>query len=747
MWEALPPRRLGGMTPRLALAWLAILACSGAPQGATNRATDRPPRPPVGSILDAAVVAPARAVPTPPVAARRPHAVVSPHGTREDPYYWLRDDSRSNKDVLGYLAAENAYAAAMLAPAEVIEDAIVRETRLRIDETDATPPILDDGYWYYVRYAAGQQRPIYARRKNSAGALEEILLDANTLAAGHEFFAIGEYAVSRDGTLLAWTDDSVGRNRFTLHVKTIATGELLADTATGIAPSVVWANDNKSLFYVGKDATTLREDRVMRHVLGGAHSLVYQEKDGAYYVDLATTKSRRFILVELDATLHSETLTIDADRPASPPRVFIPRRADHLYEVEHLGGRFVMRTNDHANNFRIVEVPARHPERRASWKELVPHRADALVEGFALYERFLAIDVRIGGLARVQVYPTGRAAFFIDGSDPAFATSVVDTPDAGATRLRYTYDSLTAPTSTFEHEVASGTRTLLHQEPAPGYAQDRYTSEYVHATAPDGTQVPISLVYRNDTNKDTRREGTAPLLVTGYGAYGASLEPTFERTRVSLLDRGWVVALAHVRGGEELGEAWYAAGRQLAKQNTFTDFIAATEFLVTNKYAARASVFAEGASAGGLLVGAIANMRPDLYRGLVAWVPFVDAVTTMLDPSIPLVTNEYDEWGDPQADKAAYDYILAYSPYDNVRAQPYPAMYVRTGLYDSQVQYYEPAKWVAKLRATKTDDHLLVLETDMSAGHAGKSGRFDALREQARAYAFMLLVHGGGADR
>jgi oligopeptidase B len=722
------------MTRRFALAWLAVIACSSAPRHAG------PPAP--ATVIDAGVAHPEPV--TPPIAARHPHAVVSPFGTRDDPYYWLRDDTRSNKAVLGYLAAENAYAAAMLAPAAELEDTIVRETRGRIDETDAQPPILDDGYWYYERYAAGQQRPIYARRKGTMTATEEVLLDANALAAGRELFVIGDTAVSRDGTLLAWTDDSVGRNQFTLHVKKIASGELLTDTASGIAPNIVWANDNKTLFYVGKDATTLREDRVMRHALGGTHTLVYQEKDGAYYVDISRTKSRRFVLIELDATLQSETLTLDADKPASAPRVLIPRSADHRYEVEHLGGRFVIRTNDRADNFRIVELPAAHPERRSAWKELVPHRADALIEGFAVYDQFLALDVRLGGLARVQLFPKGHASTFVESTEPTFAMSLVDTSDAAATRLRYTVDSLTAPTQTFELEVATGARTLLHQEPAPSYRPDRYTSEYLHATAADGTKVPISVVYRSDT----RRDGTAPLLITGYGAYGESSEPALERTRVSLLDRGWVIAIAHVRGGAELGDAWYEAGRQLAKQNTFTDFIAATELLVASKYAARDRVFAEGASAGGLLVGAIANMRPDLYRGLIAWVPFVDAVTTMLDPSIPLVTNEYDEWGDPAADKATYDYLLAYSPYDNVRTQAYPAMYVRTGLHDSQVQYYEPAKWVAKLRSTKTDDHLLLLETDMSAGHAGKSGRFDAVREQARAYAFMLLVLGdGGASR
>lgn len=720
----------------LASVWVLALAC-----------TSKPPPPVITKLAtprgDAGIDAAARVVA--PVARRVPHSVVGPHGTREDPYFWLRDDTRSKPEVLDYLRAEDDYAAAMLAPARALEDAIVTETRGRIAEDEATAPELEDGYWYYARYSRGQQHPIYARRKGSMTAPEEILLDANTLASGKPYYDVGDYAVSPDTKLLAWTDDSVGRNQYTLHVKRLDTGDVLADTATGIAPSVVWANDNATLFYVGKDATTLREDRVMRHSLGGTHDVVYREADTAYYVDVDRTKSRAYVVITLDATMQSETRLVDASKPTSAPRVFIPRRDDVLYDIEHVDGRFIMRTNATGDNFAVVEVPAAAPGNEKRWKQILPHRDSALVEGFVAYDRFIAANVRIGGLRRVQLIDKQHPAskpHYIESREPAFAMTLVDTDDPRSSRVRYVHDTLIAPTTTYEVEVASGARTLVHQEPAPSYDAALYTTTYLHATAPDGVRIPISVAHR----KDTKLDGSAPLLLTGYGAYGEAIDPRFERTRVSLLDRGWVYAIAHVRGGYELGDAWYDAGRELRKMNTFTDFIAVTEHLVASRYAAKDRVFAEGGSAGGLLMAAIANMRPELYKALVAWVPFVDVVTTMLDPSIPLVTNEYDEWGDPR-DKAAHDYMLAYSPYDNIKAQAYPAIYARTGLHDSQVQYYEPAKWVAKLRATKTDDNLLLLETDWTAGHAGKSGRYDAIREQARAYAFTLHVLDGVAAR
>ncbi len=706
--------------------------------------TSKPPPPSIQRLAaaraDAGVEAPA-ARPTPPVAARIPHDVVGPFGTRSDPYYWLRDDTRSQKPVLDYLHAEDTYAAAMLAPAKAIEDKVVAETRGRIADDETTAPELEDGYWYYARYVAGQQHPVYVRRKGTMSAPEEILLDGNALAAGHPFYEIGSYAVSPDTKLLAWTDDIVGRNQFTLHIKRLDTGAQLTDTATAIGESVVWANDNTTVFYVGKDTTTLREDRVMRHAVGGTHEVVYREPDGAFYADVGRTKSRSYVLLSLEATDQSETRLVDANKPTSAPEVFIPRRDDVLYEIDHVGDRFIMRTNALGGNFALVEVPATGRTNAKRWKPLLPHRADALIEGFAAYETFVAAEVRVAGLRRVQLVDKKHSAkkpYYIESSEPAFTMNLIDTDDSRSTRVRYALDTLAAPSTTYEQDVATGTRTVVHQEPAPTYDPAQYTTAYLHAKASDGERVPISVVYR----KDTKLDGTAPLLITGYGAYAESVDPAYDATRVSLLDRGWVFAIAHVRGGDELGDAWYDAGREQNKMNTFTDFIAATEHLVTAKYAAKDRVFAEGGSAGGLLVAAIANLRPELYKGLVAWVPFVDIVTTMLDPTIPLVTNEYEEWGDPR-DKTAHDYMLAYSPYDNVTAQAYPALYVRTGLYDSQVQYYEPAKWVAKLRATKTDNHLLLFETDWTAGHAGKSGRYDAIREQARAYAFMLYVLDG----
>ena len=668
----------------------------------------------------------------PPVAERRPHDVGSPHGTRTDPYYWLRDDERKRADVIAYLDAENAYTEHVLAPVKGLEETLFAELRARVKEDDSSVPVFDRGYWYYVRYETGKQYPIYARKH---GDVEEILLDANVLAQGHAYYKVGNYAVSPDGTMIAWAEDTIGRNQFVLRVKRIATGELLPDTATNISGALAWAGDGQTLFYGGKDPVTLRADRVSRVVVGGGEPvLVHHETDGSFYVGCGETKSRRYVAITMRSTTQSEIRLIDAHAPASPPRVFIERSKDHIYGVDHLDGRFVVRTNDSAKNFRVVEVPWESAADRGTWKDLVPHRSDTLVESVALFERFLALSVRTGGLRKVQVMPAAAEPFFIDAQDPCYVMSVVDLPDAAAGRVRYVYESMTQPSTVFELDVATRERTLLKQQPVPTYDPSLYTSEYVHATASDGTRIPISVVYR----KGTPLDGTAPLLVYGYGSYGISMEPGFSGSRTSLLDRGWVYAVAHIRGGQEMGRAWYEDGKLQKKQNTFTDFIAATELLVEKRYGARDRVFAMGGSAGGLLVGAVANMRPELYRGIVSFVPFVDVVTSMLDETIPLTTNEYDEWGNPTADAAAYAYMLSYSPYDNVAAQRYPAIYCRTGLWDSQVQYWEPAKWIAKLRAMKLDDNPVLLDTNMTAGHGGASGRFDALREIARAYAFMI---------
>lgn len=719
------------MIRTLAIASTLLLACGGTPPPPST--TTSPALP--AATPAATVPAAPPSGPRPPVAERRPHEITSPNGSRNDPYYWLRDDTRKDPAVLAYLNAENAYAAAIMGPQKALEDTLFAEMRSRVKEDDASVPTFEDGYWYYTRFETGKQYPIYARRKGTMQAAEEVLLDGNQLATGHSFYKIGTYAVSRDGKLVAWAEDTVGRRQYALRIKNLATGAVLADTATNISPSIEWANDNKTLFYVGKDEATLREDRVFRHALGGKHELVFKEDDGSYYVYLAAAKSRRYILIHLDATTNSEWRLIDANKPAAAPRVFIARSKDHLYDLDHIGNRFVMRTNADAKNFRLVEVPANKPEDRKRWKDIVPHRADALLESFALYDGFTAVSVRTGGLRKIEVLPKRGKAYFIDAQDPTYAMTLDDTPDPKATAVRYTYNAMQTPSSVYELNVASKKRTLLKQQPVPGYDETKYTSEYLHATAKDGTAIPISVVYR----KDTPRDGTAPLFIYGYGSYGYSLEPYFDSNRVSLLDRGFVYAIAHVRGGEEMGRDWYEDGKLMKKMNTFTDFIAATEYLVAQKYGARDQVYAMGGSAGGLLMGAITNLRPDLYRGVLAIVPFVDVVTTMLDESIPLTTNEFDEWGNPK-EKAAYDYMLSYSPYDNVAAKAYPSIYVRTGLWDSQVQYFEPAKWVAKLRAMKTDNNLLVMDVDMTAGHGGASGRFDQMREIARGCAFVLLV-------
>jgi oligopeptidase B len=677
-----------------------------------------------------------QAGPRPPIAERRPYVVKSPSGDREDPYYWLRDDTRKRADVLGYLEAENTYTRTIFDPVRPLEDKLLAELKSHVQEDDASAPVFDDGYWYSTRFSAGQEHPVYVRRKGSKDAPEEVMLDGNELARGHAFFAFGNHAVSRDGHLVAWTDDTVGRRQFVLHVKDLRTGQLLPDTASNIARFVVWANDNKTVFYIGKDPVSLREDRVFRHALGeSGDAQVFHEPDGQYYVSIQPSKSRRYVMIDLRATTHTEVRLLDADHPAAPDRVVLPRARDHIYELDHLDGRFVIRTNAGAKNFRLVEVPEDRVADRAAWHDLIPASADTLVEDFALSRTFVAARVRSGGLRKVLVVPAHGAAFFVDASEPAYMMLVDDLPDPDTSVVRYEYVSQVTPRTTFELDVATRAKTQLRVQPVPGYDPANYTAEYLHARASDGTQIPISVVYR----KDTRRAG-APLLVYGYGSYGSSSEPTFDASRQALLDRGWVFATAHVRGGQEMGRAWYEDGKLMHKRNTFTDFIAATEHLIAAGYGARDQVYAHGGSAGGLLMGAVLNLRPDLYRGVIAEVPFVDVVTTMLDESIPLTTNEFDEWGNPKQ-KAAYDYMLSYSPYDNVKPQGYPSIYVRTGLWDSQVQYFEPAKWVARLRATKTDDNLIVLDTDMAAGHGGKSGRFDRLRDDARMMTFLLLVH------
>ncbi len=673
-----------------------------------------------------------------PVAPVHPFEVTSPNGARPDPYYWLRDDTRKDPEVLDYLQAENAYFKAESAAYAPLTDKLYAEIVGRIQQDDSTVPYPKGHYLYYTRFVAGGEYPVQARRPRAGGA-EQVLLDGNVEGAGKAFFDIGQRRVSPNEQLLAYLEDDSGRRQYTLKFRDLKTGKNLPDTVPGLAAAVAWANDNRTVFYIENDPATLLTTRVKRHVLGTdpAHdAVVYTEADHSYYIGLDNSRDERFVIIQLGSTTTTEQQVIDADRPTQPPVVLAPRMRDIKYAADHLAGRWIIRTDWDAPNYRLMQVADAEVGDRAQWRPLVQHDPKVFIADFQLFDDFLAINERSQGLRRLRVMPWAapEKSTFIESDEPAY-TATFDVNEEPATHLlRYAYTSLTTPASVYQVDMKTGERQLLKEQPVlGGFRRSDYATERVWATARDGTAVPVSLVYR----KGFRRDGTAPLYQVAYGAYGYSTDPVFRSAAVSLLDRGFVLALAHIRGGQEMVRAWYEDGKLMHKKNTFTDFIDVTDYLVQQRYAAKDKVFAMGGSAGGLLMGAVANMAGDKYRAIVAHVPFVDVVTTMLDESIPLTTNEFDEWGNPKQ-KAAYDYMLSYSPYDNVAPTAYPAMLVTTGLYDSQVQYYEPAKWVARLRATKTDDHPLLLKVNMEAGHGGKSGRFSRQRETAEEYAFML---------
>lgn len=682
----------------------------------------------------------------PPIAAKKPHSVESPNGARTDDYYWLRDDTRKSPEVLDYLEAENRYRDAMLAHTAALQTRLYDELVGRLQPDDSTVPKYDHGYWYYQRYEAGKEYPVFARRKGSRDADEQVLLDGNTMAEGQSFFSIGDAEASIDGKRLAYSEDTVGRRQYTLRIKDLETGKTLDDRIADIEPGIVWANDNQSVLYIAKDPVTLLSERVYRHRLGTPATqdeLVYEEKDHSYYMQLGRSKSDRMLFITLSSTQQSEVRYADAGDPKLVFKPLLPREANHEYQADHIGNDFVIRTNWQAPNFRIMRVAVARSADKQAWKDVVPARSEAFVQDFAVFGDFLAVNERSGGLLKLRVHPwaAGAAATkdrVIAADEPSYSMTLVDTPGLrqadGSQKLRYVYSSLTTPKTTIDYDLKTGAKETLKREPVlGGFDAANYTTEFLQAPARDGVSVPVSVVYR----KGTKLDGSAPLYQYAYGSYGISSDPVFHGSWLSLLDRGFVVAIAHIRGGQELGRAWYEQGKLLNKKNTFTDFIDVTRFLVAKGYGAKDKVFAEGRSAGGLLMGAVANLAPGDYRGIIAGVPFVDVVTTMLDESIPLTTNEFDEWGNPKQ-KAYYDYMLSYSPYDNVSAQAYPAMLVTTGLWDSQVQYYEPAKWVAKLRAIKTDSNPLLFSIDMAAGHGGKSGRFQKYHDTALEYAFIL---------
>jgi oligopeptidase B len=715
-------------TRRLVLSLgVAVALTSGCDRGRdTSRESSMPPL----TTLNAAEL-------TPPVAATRPFEVVAPHGAaRSDEYYWLRDDTRQSPEVLAYLTAENAYADAVMAPIANLEEALYAELVGRIKQDDSSVPYRYKGYWYYTRFEEGKEYPIHARRKSSMESPEEIMLDVNQLAEGKSFYQIGRWEVSPDARLLAYVEDEVGRRQYTLRIKDLATGVTYADTVPGVAASLAWAGDSRTVFYVENDPVTLLTKRVKTHVLGsrpGSDRLVYEEPDDSFYIDVGVTRSEQFVCIAVHSTVSSELRCTDRARPAAF-QVLAPRERDVEYYADHLDGRWVIRTNWNARNFKLMQAPEGAWGNREAWIDLVPHDEQVFIGGVQLFADFLAVAERSGGLSRIRLLPRAGDPQYVQADETAYSMALATNAEPHTDWVRYTYTSLTTPVTTFELHVGTGERRLLKEQPVlGGFDKANYVTERLWAVARDGTKIPVSVLARREFRKD----GTAALLQYGYGSYGASMEPDFNSNVISLVDRGMVYAIAHIRGGQEMGRAWYDDGKLLRKVNTFTDFIDVTDFLVAGGYAAPDRVAALGGSAGGLLMGAVANLAPEKYRVIVSLVPFLDIVTTMLDESIPLTTNEFDEWGNPK-DPTYYEYLLSYSPYDRLEAKAYPAMFVRTGLWDSQVQYWEPAKYVARLRARRTDGNLLLFRTQMEAGHGGRSGRFQRYREWAASYAFVL---------
>jgi oligopeptidase B len=679
--------------------------------------------------------------PVAPVAEKKPHELETHGDVRIDDYYWLRD--RENPEVLAYLEAENAYTEAMMAKSEGLRHELFEELKNRIQPDDSTVPALDNGYYYYRRYEEGQEYPVYCRRKGSIDAAEEVVLDVNQVADGHDFCSVRGVSVSPDSRLMAWAIDTVGRRKYTINITDLETGEALDDVIPEVTGGLAWANDNTTMFYAKQDPETLRSFQVYRHVLGTEPSqdvLIYEESDPTFSVGLWKTRSDRFIVVHSEQTMASEVRFLDADNPMGDLRLIAPRQRGVEYSVNHAGDRFIIRTNLDAENFRLMAAPVSNPG-RSQWSDLIPGREDVFLQGVDVFADHMVVTERRDGLRHLRVIPWGGGEEYeIEFDDPAYVTWVDENPQFETGVLRYGYSSPNTPETIYDLDLETHERTMMKQETIlGGFDSTNYTVERLMAPARDGVEVPISLVRLNDLELD----GSNPMLLYGYGSYGYSMDPRFRPDVVSLLDRGFVFAIAHVRGGQEMGRWWYEDGKLLNKKNTFTDFIDCGRYLVDQGYTSPDRLFARGGSAGGLLMGAVSNMAPDLFAGIIANVPWVDVVTTMLDHDIPLTTAEFDEWGNPE-DLEYYDYMLSYSPYDNVEAKDYPALLVTTALEDSQVQYFEPAKWVAKLRTMKTDDNPLLFTCEMSAaGHGGVSGRYKRYEETALEYAFMLEVLNG----
>jgi len=673
---------------------------------------------------------------TPPKAEKRPYPITIHGDTRVDDYYWLRDDERTDPQVLDYLRAENAYTDAQLKPQQALRETLYQEMVARIPQQEHSVPYVRRGFRYQTRYEPGNEYALYVRQPAAATELWDTMLDGNQRAEGHEFYTLGGLDVSPDNQRLAVAEDFLSRRQYDIRFKYLHDDSWADEVLENTSGNFEWANDSATVYYVRKHAKTLLPYQVYRHVVGSDPQqdvLIYEEQDDTFYVSLEKTTSERFILIHLSSTTTSEILLLDANSADSKPQMFAPRRKDHEYAIDHYREHFYIRSNRNGKNFGLYQSEQAD---ESQWQELIAPRTDVMLEGFSLFRNWLVVEERIAGLTQLrQIHWQSGEDKSIAFDDPTYVTWLAYNPDPETELLRYGYSSMTTPTTLYELNLDSGERELLKQQEVKNFTAEDYRSERVWVKARDGVEVPVSLVYRTDRFA----HGANPLMVYAYGSYGSSMDPAFSASRLSLLDRGFVFALAHIRGGAELGQLWYEDGKLFNKQNTFNDFIDVTKTLIEQGYGDADRVFAMGGSAGGLLMGVVVNQAPELFNGVVAQVPFVDVVTTMLDESIPLTTGEYDEWGNPN-DKAYYDYILQYSPYDQVKAQDYPHMLVTTGLHDSQVQYWEPAKWVAKLRELKTDDRQLLLYTDMDAGHGGKSGRFKAYEDIALEYAFILSL-------
>ena len=662
------------------------------------------------------------------------------HGhVRVDNYYWLRE--RDNPEVIRYLNDENALAANAMAHTQEFEKKLFEEIKGRIKQTDLSVPYKREDYFYYTRFEAGKEYPIYCRKLAALDAPEQVMLDGNALAQGHEFFSIGGTAVSSAQDLLSYATDTQGRRIHTTYIKHLATGALLPDVIANVTENLAWGNDNRTLFYGKQEETTLRQYQIWRHIVGtdaATDQLVYQEDDETFSVYIFKTKSKRYLLLVSAQTITYECRYLDADEPLGDFKIFLPRARGHEYQIDHIADRFLIRTNDQAKNFRLMATPVAQPGREY-WREIIPHRDDVYLGDFELFKDYMVLEERARGLTQIRVVPwSGSGAHYLEFAEPAYRAHLGANMEFDTKIVRFDYTSMKTPQSIYDYDVDTRERKLLKQEEVlGGFNADDYVTERLHARAADGTAIPLSLLYR----KGLRKDGRNPTLLYGYGSYGVSIDAAFASPRLSLVDRGFVYAIAHIRGGQELGRQWYDDGKLLKKKNTFTDFVACAEFLISERFTNPEKLFAMGRSAGGLLIGVASNLRPDLFKGVVAEVPFVDVVTTMLDASIPLTAGEYDEWGDPNK-KEFYDYMLSYSPYDNVARKPYPAMLITGGLHDSQVQYWEPAKWVAKLRELKTDANPVLLKTNMDAGHGGASGRFRRHQETAFSYVFLLDLAG-----